>query len=316
MRYLICILSFILLLAPGCQRKILLEPGHKHGEEVYISINVDVDVDTDVEVGEDANLYRDILKTARSVTIVAYPLDENGHFGIHTISGLEGTIWLLPGRYDLLIYTSDFYELDGIHYRGIRDINTAEAYTSQVERSKTKSGTKAYSISDPDPLFVHIYEDFEVKLGENKLESGLQPMSYKYWYEVEVDGLDYITSAYLEIDGMYTSVFMRDESHREDEYGSQRAESTIHKDENKIKGEFFSFGPHQDSAVKNSIILTFINGRTIRVQMDDISPEIKKLRKGGEIVIKQKIVINVDDTGSGFNPHVEDWDEEEVEIPI
>ena len=131
-----------------------------------------------------------------------------------------------------------------------------------------------------------------------------------------VDGLDYITSAILEIDGMYTSVFMKDETHREDEYGTQKVESTIHRDENKIKGEFFSFGPHQDSEVKNSMILTFVNGRTIRVQLDDISPEIKKLRKGGEIVIEQKIVINVDDTGSGFVPDVEDWVEEEVEIPI
>ena len=64
------------------------------------------------------------------------------------------------------------------------------------------------------------------------------------------------------------------------------------------------------------MILTFVNGRTIRVQLDDISPEIKKLTKGGEIVIDQKIVINVDDTGAGFVPEVEDWEEEEVVIPI
>ena len=255
MRKLIFILSVLLLLAPACQRKILLEPGHKHGEEIYVNINVDVAVDTDVELGDDPDLYKDIIKTARTVTIVAYPLDENGHFGIHTINGLEGTIWLLPGRYDLLIYTSDFYELDGVHYRGIGDLASAEAYTSQIELARSKADTKAYSISEPDPLFVHLYEDFEVTYGENRLESGLQPMSYKYWYEVHVDGLDYITSAYLDIDGMYTSVFMKDESHRADEYGVQRAESTIHKDENKIKGEFFSFGPHQDSDVKNSIIM-------------------------------------------------------------
>mgnify|MGYP006976688149 FL=1 len=53
-----------------------------------------------------------------------------------------------------------------------------------------------------------------------------------------------------------------------------------------------SFGPHQDDQVKNSMVLTFINGRTISVQLDDISPEIKRLVKGGEIIITQKIVIN------------------------
>lgn len=312
----IFILASLVLLAAGCVRKDLLEPGHHHGSEVFINIDIDVDVDTDVETGDDPDLYMNILKTARSVTIVAYPLDENGHYGIHKIDGLEGTIWLLPGKYDLLLYTSDFHDLDGIFYRGIKDVNTAEAYTNQVKSSKTKAEVKSYDIDEPDPLFVHYYSGFEVKEGDNRLESGLQPMSYKYWYEVDVDGLDYITSAWLEVDGMYTSVFLADGSHREDEYGTQRVESTIHKDENKIKGEFFSFGPHQDSDVKNSIIITFINGRTIRVKMDDISPEIKKLRKGGEIVIEQKIVINVDDTGSGFVPDVEEWEEEEVEIPI
>ena len=316
MRRLMLILISIVLLAVSCERKPLLEPGHHHGNEVFISIDVDVDVDSDVETGNDPEMYRNILKTARSLTIVAYPLDDNGHYGIHKINGLEGTIWLLPGRYDLLLYTSDFHDLDGLFYRGVKDLHTAEAYTNQVKSSRTKTEVKSYDMDEPDPLFVHYYRDFEVTKGENHLESGLQPQTYKYWYEVDVDGLDYITSAWLEVDGMYTSVFMADESHREDEYGAQRVESTIHKDENKIKGEFFSFGPHQDSNVKNSIIITFINGRTIRVKMDDISPEIKKLRKGGEIVIEQKIVINVDDTGSGFAPDVEEWEEEEVEIPI
>ena len=316
MKRLMFILISIVLLAVSCERKVLLEPGHHHGNEVFISIDVDVDVDSDVETGNDPEMYRNILKTARSLTIVAYPLDDNGHYGIHKINGLEGTIWLLPGRYDLLLYTSDFHDLDGLFYRGVKDLHTAEAYTNQVKSTRTKAQVKSYDMDEPDPLFVHYYKDFEVTKGENRLESGLQPQTYKYWYEVDVDGLDYITSAWLELDGMYTSVFMADESHREDEYGAQRVESTIHKDENKIKGEFFSFGPHQDSSVKNSIIITFINGRTIRVKMDDISPEIKKLRKGGEIVIEQKIVINVDDTGSGFAPDVQEWEEEEVEIPI
>ena len=317
MRRMIFILLSIVLLTSSCVRKVLIEPEHHHGNEVHINIDVDVAVDTDVETGVNTEFYNDLLKSVRGLTIVAYPLDDNGFYGVHRIKGLEGTIWLMPGNYDLLIYTSDFFELDGVFYRGIESVSTAEAYTNQVKSSKTRDiPVKSYNIDEPDPLFVHYYEGFEVTEGDNDLDAGLQPQTYRYWYEVNVDGLDYITSAILEIDGMYTSVFMKDETHREDEYGTQKVESTIHRDENKIKGEFFSFGPHQDSEVKNSMILTFVNGRTIRVQLDDISPEIKKLRKGGEIKIDQKIVINVDDTGSGFLPEVEDWDDEEVVIPI
>jgi hypothetical protein len=283
---------------------------------VSISVDVEVNVDSEVQTGDDPNMYNDILKTANSITIVAYPRSETAVYSVHKLKGFTGVIWLMPGDYDLLLYTSDFHEVDGIHYRSMEVSHEAEAYTTAVKVSKTKNDVKSYNMEAPDPLFTHFYENYTVVVGENKVSEGLQPMSYKYWFEVDVEGLDYITSAILEIDGMYTSVYMRNGDHREDEYGTQRVETTIHKDENKIRGEFFSFGPHQDSEVKNSMILTFINGRTIRVELDDISPEIKKLTKGGEIVIDQKIVINVGDTGSGFVPEVEGWEEEEVVIPI
>jgi hypothetical protein len=314
-------LSFILtallmLVSASCQRKVLLEPDHGHGVPVSISVDVEVDVDSEVQTGDDPNMYSDILKTANSITIVAYPRSETAVYSVHKLKGFAGIIWLMPGDYDLLLYTSDFHEVDGIHYRSMEVSHEAEAYTTAVKVSKTKNDVKSYNMEAPDPLFTHFYENYTVVVGENKVSEGLQPMSYKYWFEVDVEGLDYITSAILEIDGMYTSVYMRNGDHREDEYGTQRVETTIHKDENKIRGEFFSFGPHQDSEVKNSMILTFINGRTIRVELDDISPEIKKLTKGGEIVIDQKIVINVGDTGSGFVPEVEGWEEEEVVIPI
>ncbi len=313
--------ALLMMLSVSCERKPLLEPDHHHGSPVNIKVNVDVDldvdvdVDVDVETGFDPEFYKGILQTAQSVTIVAYPRSETAVYGVHKIDNLTGTIWLMPGNYDLLIYTSDFHELDGVFYRGIDNPGQAEAYTSSVKVSKTKE-VKSYNIEPPDPLFTHYYENFTVVEGDNEVNEGLQPMSYKYWFEVDVDGLDYITSATMEIDGMYTSVFLADGSHREDEYGTQRIETTLHKEENKIRGEFFSFGPHQDSEVKNSMILTFVNGRTIRIELDDISPEIKKLRKGGEIKIDQKIVINVGDSGAGFQPIVEEWDEEEVVIPI
>lgn len=317
MRRIWCILALIVVLTASCQRKVLLEPEHHHGDEVLVEIDATVKANVNIDV-ESAELYSSILSQARTITIIAYPQDENGLFGVHTLKGLEGNIWLIPGRYNLMVYTSDFYELDGVFYRGQEDYKTLEAYTNQAKvSSKGANNVKSYVIDDPDPLFAHLYENFTVEEGVNRFESGLEPRSYRYWFEVEVDGLDYITSAYMEIAGMYTTVFLADGSHREDEHAIQKAEATLHKDENKIKGEFFSFGPHQDSSVKNSMVLTFVNGRTIKVELDDLTPKIKTLTHGGKIEIEQKIVINVDDTGAGFSPEVKDWgDEEEVVIPI
>ena len=61
----------------------------------------------------------------------------------------------------------------------------AEAYTSAVKVSKTKN-VKSFNIEAPDPLFTHFYQRYTIIEGENEVKEGLQPMSYKYWLEVDV----------------------------------------------------------------------------------------------------------------------------------
>ena len=314
----ISIAAVIGLLSASFERKILLQPGHKHGSEIRLVI--DLEAEMDAETGDNPTMYNDLLATARTVTVIAYPKSETAKYVVQKIQGTQGSIWLFPGVYDLMVYTSDFYELDGLYYRGTDKLETTEAFTTAVKTQSKDGQSKSkttYNMEYPDPLFRGVCKDFEViKNVTHDLEVQVDPLSYKYWFHVDVEGLDYITSATLQIAGMYTTVYMANGEHREDEYGIQTVETTIHKEENMVKGEFFSFGPHQASDVKNSMILTFVNGRTINIQLDDISADIKKLTKGGEIIIEQKIVINVGDDGSSFVPNVDDWDEEEVTIPI
>jgi hypothetical protein len=84
---------------------------------------------------------------------------------------------------------------------------------------------------------------------------------------------------------------------------------------NRITGEFWAFGPQQDSKIKNTITLVFVDGKTTVVTLDDHSDYIKTLTHGGEIKITQKIVIKGDETG-GFSPSVTDWDDTSVDIPM
>ena len=151
-------MSFILaalmvMLSVACERKVLLEPDHGHGVGISVSINATIEVDTEVEKGDDPNLYSDILASANSVTIVAYPLSETAVYGVHKIKGLSGVIWLRPGEYNLLIYTSDFYDIDGVHYRNLEVSDEAEAYTTSVKSSKAP-GVKSFNMEAPDPLFT------------------------------------------------------------------------------------------------------------------------------------------------------------------
>lgn len=298
------ILAVVIAVAfAGCHRKPLMEPGHHHGDAVMISIKLEVSGSAESTL------------TPGSFSLIAYPKDGSGPVMQERVKGTSGTVYITPAVYDILVYSSDFYELDGIFYRGLDNPETAEAFTRQA--LKSKDGVKSeFVMENPDPLFAYLYEDFEVVPGENVLNVELIPRSYKYWFTVDVDGLDYITSAYMEIAGMYTSAFLTSGANRDDEYGIQMVETRIIKDENKIYGEFYSFGPHQSEDVRNTMVLTFINGRTIKVELNDMTPQIKILTHGGEIPIEQKIVINVGDSGAGFNPGVDDWDDDVVEIPI
>jgi hypothetical protein len=317
MRMKLFIMFAILMVCVSCQRKELLEPGHRHGNRIPFMVKADIDMRVPEEVYFDSLYYSNVLKTARTATVVSYPLNLDVPIERHTLDSLSGEIWLLPGRYNLLIYTSDFNELDGVFYRNTDDPYKAEGYTNQVETTKDNATVKSYDITEPDPLYGRLMENVVIMEDvDTTITTTVDPLSYRYWYEVEVDGLDYITQAYLKIEGMYTSVYLANGTHNQNEYASQITNATIHKEENKIKGEFYSFGPHQSQEVKNSMMLTFVNGRTINVKLDDISPEIKRLTKGGEIIIKQKIVINVGDDGSGFQPTIKDWEEDEITIPL
>ena len=85
---------------------------------------------------------------------------------------------------------------------------------------------------------------------------------------------------------------------------------------NRIYGEFWSFGPHQNSAIKNKIILRFLNGKSTTIELNDITDRIKPLTNGGEIIVTQRFIITGGDGGAGFTPDVDDWDEKIILLPI
>ena len=103
-------------------------------------------------------------KNARSVTVITYPLDLDVPVETHVLDSLGGDIWLLPGNYHILAYTSDFYDLDGIFYYNMRDPFQAEAKTNQTLKTKDHNGVKSYDISEPDPLFAKLLQNVEMTL--------------------------------------------------------------------------------------------------------------------------------------------------------
>ena len=262
----------------------------------------------------------------RSVNLIFYPVSgENPIKG--SIVDTTGSISVPHGKYSLLIYSSDFFDLDGLFYRGIEQPETAEAYTHQHTRSDL-----VMQIEEPDPLFCFYTDDFDPENQKEEEENEadeqpvhvsvvLIPLVYTYRFKIRVEGLQNFRSATAIVTGMYTSVFLTNSCHREDEAAAMQVKmkkSTESASEGFIYGEFRSFGSHQRNDVNHHISIVFNNDETKIVELDDLTIPIKSIPHGGEIVIKQKIVIKDSDGGEegAFDPKVYDWDDVVIPLPV
>ena len=232
------------------------------------------------------------------------------------MSGENGKISLPCDFYSLLIYTSDFFELDANYYRGMEYPETTESYV----RQQIENGI--IYVDEPDPLFSSYVENYNPEKSFEKLSVTLRPRVFTYRFKIAVEGIQYLQSATATVTGMYTSAFLKDGHHREDEEGAmnvvlKKTGVNPEKNEGYLYGEFRSFGPHQRKDVKHHISIALTNDETKVVELDDLTTPIKSLTRGGEFVIKQKIVIKDNggsEQGSDFNPGVVDW--EDIEIPV
>ena len=170
----------------------------------------------------------------------------------------------------------------------------------------------------PDPLFSKLLKGIEItNLTQQTIDEQLEQRSYKYWLTIQVEGLQYVHSAYMQLEGWYTSVYLVDGVHKEEEEAIHTVEMSFNEAKGNIYGEYWSFGPHQSQEIKNRMVLTFVNGKSQVIELKDMSAHIKSLKTGGEIVITQKIVITGDDKNdTGFIPSIVDWEDIEIEKPI
>lgn len=252
----------------------------------------------------------------RSVSVWFYTTDGSTVIN-KKITGNDGSFSIPYGKYSVFIFSSDFYELDAVLYRGEKTTQSYEAYVRQY----TENGT--LFANEPDPLFCTYVEEFVIDRSFEMLPVKLTPLVYTYRFQILVEGIDYLSGASATVSGMYTSAFLKDGSHRTTESASMKVPITkaLTKDtEGYLQGEFRSFGSHQGSDVKHKITLALSNGVTTKVvELDDLTDKIKSLPRGGEIVITQKIVITNGGGGGGdgdYNPGITDWDDIVIQLPI
>ena len=315
------LLAAVLFLSSGCQRKELLDP-HDH-YNLIIKANFDSlalsqllshKSDGYTQPGEPKSTKYVIFE--KTTQRVAY----KGSF-----KGLQGGVYLQEGIYDLLLYTSDFNEYDANFFRGMDKKETAETHTRQspIQEGSARSDVTEMYIVEPDPTFAVVHDEIVVLEGQEDqlLEVEFVQKSFKYFLTIKAKGLQNIHSATMNISGMYTTAYLTHEEHRMNEAGTQSVDMKITRydpkdetGEGEIYGEFWSFGPNQREDISNSITLYFVNGDVITMKLQDLSPQIKTLTRGGEIFVEEKLEIK--GPPGGFDPGVGDWNDTDVDLEL
>ena len=249
--------------------------------------------------------------TPRSISLSFYP-SNNSEMVVKKLNAEKGQLSIEKGEYDILIHTSDFYDIDANFYRGMENIDFAEAHTRQ------KIGEDGViTISEPDPLFVAHIAHYVVGTSFDNIKVEFRPLVYTYRFCIEVEGLGYVKSAKAQVAGLYSSAYLKSGAHREEEI-AQMVVSLSKSGDDRLCGEFRCFGSHQRGDVEHTITIALVNaaGETKTVRLSNLTARIKALPNGGTIIIDEKIVIESGGTDGGFKPGVDDWDDDKRPLPV
>lgn len=315
------LMAAALFFTAACQRKDLLDP-HNH---YNLIINASFDEHAMSQLL--SNKSDGYSKPGEPVSTKYIFYEKNSQKIAYrgTFDGLQGGVYLQEGVYDLLLYTSDFNELDANFWRGMDNWRTAETYTRQnaINDAAPRTDVTEMYMVEPDPTFAVLREDIIVYTGheDQLVEVEFVQKSFKYYLTIKAKGLQNIHTAKMHISGMYTTAYLTREEHRTNEAGTQTVEMDITRydpkdetGEGEIYGEFWSFGPNVREDISNSITLYFINGDVITIKLKDLSPQIKTLTRGGEIIVEEKLEIK--GPPSGFQPGVGDWNDTNVDLEL
>lgn len=323
----------ILLLAvlPGCRRRPLEDPDYRTLVKVKVDIsgisNVTCDIYNDKipvpKIVPEAMHLMFFGEDASSTAAEAFITDvATGADGSRTISG---ELVVAPGTYRLLAY--DF----GTEATLVRNYNIwdeAEAYTESApkgiqNRFRSRSGEPFNILEEPDHLVVAASEREVIPYHEGIYTIYAQARSVvESWYlQIKVDGLEYVSSAQAVLSGMVGSNLIATNTRVTEPEAA--IWFNLQKSDDKgvpvICTVFGTFGRIDRST--NNLEVTFniqtTDGKTV-VRTFDISGlfETENAIRHHWLLLDETIKIDPPQTGGGFDPKVDDWDEEQHDVII
>lgn len=340
-RCLLIFLAIALVVLTGCQRRELVRSSANINLKLNLNLNVRVN-------GKIENLPTPEMMRVMFFDPNTYELITESY-----LPAVGGRISLPPGQYKFIGYN---FDTESTLLRNDRNYYSIEAYTSEVStamksslinslRTAKSTSTKADDgaswedaltwiqsnpiIYEPDHLFVS-HQNVEVfNIAEDQtIEAEAETIIETWQISVRIKGGEYMASARALITGQIASNFIG----LPKEEGKTDTDVTLMFDmkagtddeyNDIVLGTFNTFGknPSRESRLWLNIIIKTTGGETIEWHRDITDEFFTELAEEEQIIhIEEEVDIPEPEPGTGggggFQPGVDDWNEENVPINI
>ena len=322
----ILLISLILGIS-SCKRIPLYDENNTMSLDLVLRLNINVDIDVSITEGLDIKIPATITPPTYNKVLFYSPSDNSLHYSTF-VGTTGGAIFTPPGAYKMLVYS---FGTEYIQIRGENDINTIEAYTSDVTATKMKilrSFTRAGETDPPGPIIYapdHLLvarEDVVIPewTGESQtitIDALSKTIVESYSFEVStVVGTEYIQSCEAFVTNQSRSSFFG-----RGEISTEPAticfEVGVNKTKNCLYTVFNTFGKLPGESVSYLHILIKDTGGTEHRVTVDITDQFEKADH--HIIIDEPVVIPTPlppGGEGGIAPTVDPWSEETTDVGI
>ena len=321
-----CLLAVVLTSCKADLRELCYDHSHaqNYNLALLLELNLELDLDVDVEVSTEAHTK---VQVPDYMKVCLYNPVTDQLAKTEMVTGYGGDLSVTPDTYDMVVYS---FGTEWTQIRGEGDINTLEAFTSDITTTKapqlaaiTRSGeyeAPGPIIYTPDHLLV-ARERVEIPpfSAENRvitLKTMASTVVETYGFQVvNISGIEYVASAEAFVTNQARSTFFG-RGEKSTEPATIYFPVEVDRERGVLSTSFNTFGklPGESRSYLH-ILLRDTSGNEYKMSVD-ITDQFEKTDR--QIVIGEPLDIPKPESseGGGIAPTVENWEEENHDVPI
>lgn len=317
------ITAILMVVLSSCRYKDLCyDHNHESSENFYLKLSLKLDIDVDIEVSEE---YHTEIKVPTYLVVCFYDTLTGAMRNMEYVGSYGGPLHVNPGTYDMVVYS---FDTEWTQVRGEGNINDLVAFTSDISKLKSHMLALFDTKEDETPPGPIIYTPDHLLVTRKRveippysteeqhitIEATAKTIAQTYSFQLRnIDGIQYVSSAEAFITNQArASYFGRGEISKEPAtiyfpMGVNRKEKTL-------QCTFNTFGklPGESRSFLN-MVLTDTEGKPHTI-VTDVTEQFQDTTH--TIVINDSVVVPPPESGGGIAPTVEEWEEENVDVPI